>query len=157
MKYESDKTILSPDLHRLLDGYHLADKQHIAMSLLTVSEEGYPHQAMVSAGEVLAMNETTLRIALWQGTHTSANLLRDGKALLAFVHDGISYTLMLKAMPLPPIDNSLYPRDRFEAQLIQVREDIAQYAMLTSGVTIQLHEPEQVLARWEDTLAELRR
>ncbi|MFD1887331.1 pyridoxamine 5'-phosphate oxidase family protein [Paenibacillus wenxiniae] len=144
-------------LQKLWNGQQLEHKQQLAMPLLTVSEDGYPHQAMVSAGEVLAMDAQTLRIALWTGTNTTANLLRDGRALLTVVIDGVSYALRLQAMALPELQHTAYPRARFEAKIQHIREDVAKYAELLTGVTYRLHEPEAVLERWRMTLDELRR
>ncbi len=147
-----------PDtLQQLWNGQHLEHKQQLAMPLLTVSEDGYPHQAMVSAGEVLAMDGQTLRIALWTGTNTTANLMRDGKALLTVVNDGVSYALRLRARALPELEDAAYSRARFEAKIEHIREDVAKYAELLTGVTYRLHEPEVVLERWQLTLDELRR
>lgn len=148
---------LPTTLQSLWNGQELEHKQHLAMPLLTISEDGYPHQAMVSAGEVLVVDEQTLRIALWTGTNTTANLLRDGKALLTVVVDGVSYALRLQAEALPELPDAAYPRARFQARIQHIREDVAKYAELLTGVTYRLHEPEQVLERWRLTLEELRR
>ena len=59
---------LSSELFQLLNGEKLAGKRHEAMMLQTVTEDGWPHTAMISAGEILALNKTDIRLALWQGT-----------------------------------------------------------------------------------------
>lgn len=148
---------LNDDLHALLDGTHLEDKTRIAMTLHTVDHEGYPHQAMVSAGEVVAESRDRLRIALWIGTGTTGNLLRDGKALLAVVHDGVSYTVRMQAQALPELPGARHPRARFIANVLETRADVAKYATLTSGITIELNDKQAVVARWEETLEELKR
>ncbi|WP_322906349.1 pyridoxamine 5'-phosphate oxidase family protein [Paenibacillus campi] len=148
---------LPPVLCELWNGQNLEHKQHMAMPLITVSEDGYPHQAIVSVGEVLVMNAYTLRIALWTGTQTTANLLRDGRALLTVVIGGSSYALRLRASVLSELPDAAYPRVRFTAQIEHVREDIAKYAELLTGVTYRLHEPVQVVQRWQLTLDELRK
>lgn len=48
---------LSDDLFELLNGEHLERKQHEAMFLMTVTEDGWPHNAMVSVGEVVAIDK----------------------------------------------------------------------------------------------------
>lgn len=149
--------VLDDTLQALLDGTHLREKTQIAMTLHTVDEAGYPHQAMVSAGEVIAEAPDRLRIALWIGTNTTGNLLRDGKALLGVVHDGVSYTVRLQAEALPELAGARHPRARFIAHVLEIRADIAKYAVLTSGITIELNDPQAVVARWEETLEELRR
>jgi len=148
---------LNDELYELLGGERLAEKLEIAMTLHTVDEEGYPHQAMVSAGEVWAESLERLRIALWLGTNTTGNLLRTGKALLAVVYGGVSYTVRLQASALPELADARHPRARFAADVLDMRADVAKYAELTSGITIRLHEPQNVLVRWEETLEELKR
>lgn len=148
---------LNDALYTLLGGERLEEKLEIAMTLHTVDEEDYPHQAMVSAGEVWAESPERLRIALWLGTTTTGNLLRTGKALLAVVYGGVSYTVRLHASALPELEQARHPRARFAADVLGMRVDVAKYAELTSGITIRLHEPQSVLVRWEETLEELRR
>ncbi|WP_172253735.1 pyridoxamine 5'-phosphate oxidase family protein [Saccharibacillus deserti] len=147
---------LNDALYALLGGTDLGEKTHIAMTLHTVDEEGYPHQAMVSAGEVWAEERSRLRIALWIGTGTTANLRRSGRALLAVVYEGLSYTVRLRAEALPELANARHPRARFTADVLDVRADAAKYADLTSGITIKLHDPQAVVERWEETLEELK-
>ncbi len=144
-------------LYSLLDGTRLHEKTQIAMTLHTVDEAGYPHQAMVSAGEVIAEAPDRLRIALWIGTNTTGNLLRDGKALLGVVQGGVSYTVRLQAQALPELADARHPRARFMAHVLETKADIAKYATLKSGITIELNDPRAVVARWEETLEELRR
>lgn len=69
---------LSNELFQLLNGQKLAAKRREAMMLQTVTEDGWPHTAMISAGEILALNDTDVRLALWQGTTTTANITRTG-------------------------------------------------------------------------------
>ncbi|MDO3408290.1 pyridoxamine 5'-phosphate oxidase family protein [Saccharibacillus sp. CPCC 101409] len=147
---------LNEELFSLLDGRSLADKARLAMTLHTVGEDGYPHQAMVGAGEVLAESRERLRIALWIGTGTTGNLLRTGKALLAVVYGGVSYAIRLDCEPLPELDGARHPRARFAADIVDVRADTAKYAELTSGITIVLHDAPAVVERWIETLEELK-
>ncbi|MCQ4086494.1 pyridoxamine 5'-phosphate oxidase family protein [Saccharibacillus sp. JS10] len=148
---------LDDTLYQLFDGTHLQDKAHLAMTLHTVDEDGYPHQAMVSAGEVYAESSEQLRIALWLGTTTTGNMLRTGKALIGVVYEGVSYTISLQAQTLPELEQSKHPRARFVAKIREVRADVAKYATLTSGITIELHDLQAVVQRWQETLEELKR
>ncbi|WP_411344110.1 pyridoxamine 5'-phosphate oxidase family protein [Paenibacillus sp. WLX1005] len=154
---DSQQIALPPALLQLLNGQRLEDHQHLAMLLLTVGENGFPYQAMVSVGEVLAVDEQHVRIALWTGTNTTGNLQRDGKALLSFVYADAGWTLRLRMKELPELADSMYPRARFEGTIEHIKQDIAQYADLLTGITFRLHEPEQGLERWKVTLDELKR
>lgn len=79
---------IGKELFTLLDGKVLEDKQHEAMMLLTVTEDQWPHIAMISVGEVVALDEGNLRLALWPGTTTTGNMIRTRKATLAVFTGG---------------------------------------------------------------------
>lgn len=55
MKY-METAELPDELYELLDGRELITKQHEAMILMTVTEEGWPHTAMISVGEIVALD-----------------------------------------------------------------------------------------------------
>ncbi|MCY8513868.1 pyridoxamine 5'-phosphate oxidase family protein [Bacillus atrophaeus] len=147
---------MSDRLFELLDGNRLKEKQHEAFVLQTVSEDGWPHAAMISAGEIIAAGRTDLRIALWKNTTTAGNMIRTGQAQLAAWWKGAAHYVKLQCEPLPPLADAAYDRERFSCRIVSVKEDIAKYADLTSGVSIQLHNPEEVLKRWAVTLEELK-
>src|SRR5437879_1823536 len=57
-----------PDVVReLLDGRDPAGRVGFTILLLTTSGEGWPQVAMLSVGEVLAVDERRVRLALWAG------------------------------------------------------------------------------------------
>lgn len=153
----TEQAAISEGLHQWLDGNNLESKQHEAMMLLSVTEEGWPHTAMLSVGEVLALDRNRLRLALWQGTATTGNLLRSGQGMLVAIHDGAAHYVQLRLHALPDLPDARHPLQRFEARVVSVREDIAKYADITSAVKFQLHDPGEVLQRWKETLEELRK
>lgn len=146
---------IGKELFTLLDGKGLEHKQHEAMMLLTVTEDQWPHIAMVSVGEVIALDEGNLRLALWPGTTTTGNLIRTGKATLAVFIGGKAHYVRLSLEHLPALPEARHVRERFAAQVFAAREDSAQYADILTGVTVRLKEPESVINRWKETVAEL--
>ncbi|MEB8061325.1 hypothetical protein [Staphylococcus xylosus] len=146
---------LTDDLQDLLNGKQLAQKQHIAMILQSITSEGYPHSAMVSVGEVIALDSEHLRIALWPQTQTSISLAEKRKSNLIIIYNNMVSYLELDITLLPSLDNEVYERTRFEATIKSIRQDVAKYADITSGITVEMHEPEQVLNRWNIILQEL--
>jgi len=147
---------LNSELAEWLNGRNLEGKQHEAMQLLTVSPEGWAHQAMVSVGEVVALGLDRIRLALWPGTQTSRNMHHTGKAGLVLVLNGELIHIKLEVEPLPPLKNARHPRDRFEAKVTQVKVDQAPYAVLTSGITFELKNVDEGVSRWKETVEELR-
>lgn len=150
------QTKLSDDLYNLFNGEHLEEKQHEAIMLETVSDDGWPHTAMISVGEIVAINSNHFRIALWPNTKTTLNINRSGKAMAVLFYKGKACYLSLALSPLPQLPNPKYDLIRFEATLTQIKEDAAKYAEITSGVQIKLKDRISVIKRWEETIKELK-
>ncbi|WCK54913.1 pyridoxamine 5'-phosphate oxidase family protein [Aneurinibacillus sp. Ricciae_BoGa-3] len=148
-------TEISMELYELLNGKDLETKQHEAMMLQTVTEDMWPHTAMVSVGEVIALGRGDLRLALWPGTTTTQNMIRTGRALLVVIFSGKVYYVRLSLQRLPELTGARHPRERFFATVTAVRQDTAKYADIVSGVQINLKESTSVLERWKETLEEL--
>ncbi|GAA0845520.1 pyridoxamine 5'-phosphate oxidase family protein [Bifidobacterium pullorum subsp. gallinarum] len=151
----TDQAGISEGLYQWLDGSDLESKQGTAMMLLSVTEDLWPHTAMISVGEIVALDRSRLRLALWPGTVTTGNLLRSGQATLVAIHDGAAHYVRLRLQALPDLPDARHPRQRFAAEVVAVREDIAKYADILSAVKIQLHDPDEVLGRWKETIEEL--
>ncbi|MFP5163948.1 pyridoxamine 5'-phosphate oxidase family protein [Staphylococcus equorum] len=139
----------------LLDGKYLDEKKDIAMMLQSITNEGYPHTAMVSVGEVVATDSEHIRIALWPNTQTANSLSEIGKASLVIVYNKKVFYFELDTKLLPPISNEKFSRMRFDAFTKNIKEDRAKYADITSGITVEMHESEEVLKRWKITIREL--
>src|SRR5579859_8115108 len=87
-----------PDaLRQMLDGADLAGGEGRTFLLLTVDEAGWPHMAMLSVGELVAMDSHTLRSALWLHSSTSKNLIHNGQAMMTMIADGNGYHVRLAA------------------------------------------------------------
>jgi hypothetical protein len=143
-----------PDgLVRLLGGDELEARVGLTIELLTVDPDGWPGVALLSAGEVLALDRSTVRLALWPDSRTTANLARTGQGLLTLVDDGAAFGIRLETGPLADLPG---PLAAFHGHVATVRRDEVGYARLTSGITFELPDPPQVVARWRATIAALR-
>src|SRR5680860_317792 len=67
------------------DGHNLSRKIGSAYLLVTLDPDGLARPCMLSAGEILAVDNSHLRFALWPGTNTSRNLAAGRPILLCFV------------------------------------------------------------------------
>ncbi|MBB6019252.1 hypothetical protein HNR77_000309 [Paenibacillus sp. JGP012] len=148
---------LDTELMEWLDGGRLETKQHEAMQLLTVTDGQWAHTAMISMGEVVAISPTCLRLALWQGTQTSMNMMETGKATLIAIHGQHLLHIRLEVRPLPALAEAVHPRDRYEGNIRHIRIDEAPYAEITSGITFQLKDQAGALARWAATIEDLKK
>nr|WP_154886466.1 pyridoxamine 5'-phosphate oxidase family protein [Paenibacillus xylanexedens] len=148
---------LDGELLEWLGGSDLESKQHEAIQLLTVTGGQWPHLAMISMGEVIAISPDCLRLALWQGTQTSMNMMETGKATLIAVHGQRILHIRLEVRLLPELGDTIHPRDRYECNILHIRIDQAPYAEITSGITFQLKDQTGALARWNATIEDLRK
>jgi hypothetical protein len=127
-----------------LNGKDLERKLSQAVRLSTVSEEGWPHAAMLSAGELLALDESAVAMLLYKSSNTSRNLARDGRLTLTLPLDHGLCEMRLRATAKKQEGRHRY----FTAVVEDVRQHRSHYADVVSGVTFRLHNPTTVLARW---------
>jgi hypothetical protein len=139
---------------RYLDGTDLLEKKQ-ALRLSTVDAAGWPHAALLSAGDMVAMPSGRLRFALFPQSATTANLVRDGRLTLTLSLDGGMCEVRLRAHELAQTSLEV-PLAFFEAEVEAVRNHVAPYAAVTQGITFALHEPQAVLPRWNRQIAALR-
>jgi len=147
---------LPEGLRRQLDGADLEAKVGETFLLLTVDEDGFPRVALLSAGEIVAVSERELRLALWPGTTTSGSLARDGRATLAAFGEGAAFYVRLRARALDALGGAGGELTAFAARVEAVREDRVDYARITHGVGFELGDRESVLPRWRATVEALR-
>lgn len=124
--------------------------------MLSVRDEaGWPHTALVSPGEVVAESRSAIRLALWPDGLTSRSLSSDGRALLIVVEGGAAWDIRLECRRVAHLELSFGTRSAFRCRVVDVTEDRVDYATLVGGVTYVVDHPEEVLARWRETIAAL--
>jgi hypothetical protein len=140
----------------VMDGERLVEKIGHTFLLLVTDPEGWPHLAMLSAGEVYAASPDSLHLALHGTSRTSRALRSSRQALLFTVVDRqahrIRLTVDVLAEPTPE-DGLRY----FGAAVVDVGIDAVGYATVVDGVRYELRSVETVLPRWERTVDRLRR
>jgi hypothetical protein len=127
-----------------LNGKDFDQKLTDAARISTISEDGWPHAAMLSAGEMLALNASELAMLLYEGSNTSRNLARDGRLTLTLPLDHGLCEMRLRATEKKQVGRHRY----FTSVVEDVRHHRSRYADVVSGVTFRLHDPTAVLARW---------
>ena len=139
----------------LLNGRDLDDKVGETFLVITVSDDGWPHVAMLSVGEVVVAPNEEIRLALWAGTSTGANLARSGKGLLALTSDGAGYYLEITARAEGPLTVADARLEAFSCSVNRVLADEVGYATLTSGIRFDLPDRVAVVDRWQATIKAL--
>src|SRR5262245_7451329 len=86
---------LPESVYRRLVGTDLDGESGFTLSLVTVDESRYPRIALLSVGEVLALDEGRLAMALWPGSTTTRSLSASGMGTLAVVADEVAYSIQI--------------------------------------------------------------
>lgn len=139
---------------RYLDGTELLTKTQ-ALRLSTVDSDGWPHAALLSAGDMVVMPSGRIRFALFPQSTVTSNLEREGRLTISLSLDGGICELRLRARRLAHSASDV-PLAFFEAEVETVRQHVAPYATVTGGATFSLHDPQAVFPRWQRQIAALR-
>jgi hypothetical protein len=145
----------------LLDGHDLPARMGKAILITTVDAQGWAHPALLSFGEVVAIDARRLRLATYGSSSTTSNLRRSGRLTLCLIEAGMAYYVKARAL-----EQQATPRlaglTRFEATVEQVladqaREDIEPHAQITRGIEFDAGRPaSELLAAWAAVLTALR-
>jgi hypothetical protein len=144
-----------PDpLYAALSGDGLGEHEGLTFLLLTVDPHGWPHQAMLSVGEVVANDRRRLGLALWPASRTTRNLDERARATLTAVVEETGFTIRLRVRRRGELSTPLAGTlAHFDAAVEQVRADVVPYAVLESGVRFRLRDRDEVLSRWAEVRA----
>lgn len=154
---KEEGTLIPEAIKNFCNGQDLRSKLNGAIRLSTVDEDGWPHAAMLSAGEVLITKAGTFSIAIWPGSSTAKNLVRDGRMTITLPGDGGLYEIRLEAKALDD-QSTKAPLKVFSARVLNVKKHAAAYADVASGVTFRIKDgqEEEVLRRWQGQIDLLR-
>jgi hypothetical protein len=116
-----------------------------AYPLVTVDEDGWPHVALLSWGELLPKGDTHVMLALWPASSTRRNLERTGRAVLDIAGEGGVLHVRLRVENcVPPVET---PLAVFSGFVTGARHDVVAYASITHGPRFDLLD-ERVHDRW---------
>ena len=146
--YEPPKQIISSSMPyaivEFLNGKDFERKASQALHLSTVDEDGWPREAMLSAGEMLTLDASEVAMLPYQSSNTWRNLARDGRLTLTLLLDHGLCVMHLRGTAKKQEGQYRY----FTAVVEDIRQHRSHYADVVSGVTFRLHDPTAVLARW---------
>jgi len=146
---------LPAEILEALDGEGLEEKIGPAHMLLTADEDGTPRPCMLSAGELLAVDDRRLRVALWPRTRTAENLARGGRAVFCYV---APHTVLYVRGTTSRVVDADGPLECFELRVESVESDEHAGMPVTSGITfaIERGDPARVVEAWRRQLDPLR-
>jgi hypothetical protein len=149
--------LLPDSVRQLLDGTDLRSKLGMACILTTKGADGYPHPCIVTPGEIVAGDPSTLRLALYAESSASRNLRTESAATLCLAHEGAAYYVKLDAEPFAVDAPALAGLAVFTLRPRHVLRDAEEGAEVTSGFRFRdLRGDEAVLADWEPRVQALR-
>ncbi len=148
---------LPESLVNLFNGTDLPSRMGMACVLVTQGADSYPHPAIVTPGEIVAGDASTLRIALYQDSSASRNLRERPTATLCLAHEGAGYYVKSDAERLPSEAPALQGLAVFTLRPRHVLRDAEEGAEVTSGFRFKdLRGEDVLLARWAPIIAALR-
>jgi hypothetical protein len=139
----------------LFDGRDVRAQVGAGYLMVTTDPDGKPRPCMLSAGEILAVDRHTIRVALWAGSHTSRNLARDSSVLLCVVDaTGVTY---VRGTPLRLVaEEAGQPElDCYEIHITAVESDEHRGLPIRAGITFAAIRPgpDELAAVWTKQLA----
>ncbi|MPZ14345.1 MAG: hypothetical protein GEU73_07955 [Chloroflexi bacterium] len=148
---------LPADLVELFSGRDLGQRTGHAYLLVTHGQDGYPHPCIVTPGELVAGDATTLRVALYAESTATRNLRAGSGATLCLVHDGAAWYVKMDPEALIADAPAFEGQAVFTLRTRHVLKDVEPPAEMTSGLGFRIPgDEEAVLARWERMVHALR-
>jgi hypothetical protein len=148
---------LPESLVSLFSGSDLRSQVGMACVLVTQGGDSYPHPAIVTPGELVAGDSSTLRIALYQESSASRNLRERQVGTLCLAHDGAGYYVKADAAPFASDAPALNGLAIFTLTPRHVLKDAEEGAEVTSGFRFKdLRGEDALLSQWEPIVAALR-
>jgi len=148
---------LPDSLVTLLSGADLRSKVGMACVLVTQGADSYPHPAIVTPGELVAGDTSTLRIALYQESSASRNLRERRVGTLCLAHEGAGYYVKTDAEPFSADAPAFDGLAVFTLKPRHVLKDAEEGAEVTSGFRFRdLRGEDVLLSNWEPIVAALR-
>jgi hypothetical protein len=125
--------------------------------LVTHGADGYPHPAIVTAGELVAGSPSALRTALYAESSASRNLRERGVGTLCLAHEGAGYYIKADAEPYADNSPALRGLSVFTLRPRHVLKDAEEGAEVTSGFQFRdLRGSEALVQRWDPIVTALR-
>lgn len=118
-------TALPPALAERLGGSDLARHASVAIPIATVDEQGWPHLALLSYSEVIAVSPASLALAIGASSTTAENLRRAGRVTVVIVDTDLVQYVKGSAREVTPSLDATPWNALFEVAVQAVFEDAA--------------------------------
>ena len=126
------------------------------IELLTVGQDGWPHVAQLSVGEVELGTDGLLRVALWSHSRSAGALSTEMMGLLLFVDAGSVFEVRCDVLSAERLETEM-SLTGFLFVPVDVRDKNVPYAEIVSGSRFRLRDPERTKGHWDEALSALRK
>ncbi|HXD21538.1 MAG TPA: hypothetical protein VN654_31245 [Vicinamibacterales bacterium] len=142
-----------------LNGRNLDAVSDRVLVVCSVDDRGFPHPALLSYFETIAIDARTIRLAMYANSRSVQNARREGRLTLVLVEDRVAYYIkghvreLSRSMPDAPHNAKLH----FEVAEVMADEpdpESERGACITSGITCvnprddaAMHLARQILAQ----------
>lgn len=148
---------LPDSLFQFFSGATLREKMGVACVLITQGADGYPHPCILTPGEIVAGDASTLRLALYAESSASRNLRSHGLVTLCHAQDGAAYYIKGHVEPLEVDAPALRGLAVFTFRPRHVLQDAEAGAEVLCGFRFRdLAGDDARLSLWEPMVAALR-
>ena len=153
---------LPPQVLEQLSGRDLRSRFGRVILAVTVDAAGFPHPALLSFGEVVALDARRLGLATYANSTTTNNMRRNGRLTLLLVEAEGTYYIQGTVRERPGGLDGLPDLAHLEMRVEQVLEDAARSdiegeALIASGIRFGAGAGEAALLKqWEAVVAALR-
>ncbi len=152
--------VLTQDLEDRLCGRFVEEQADQVILIHTVDSDGWPHPAVLSYFEVVAIDKANIRMATYRTSRTSENMRQREKVTLSIFGNRETYYLKGDAQRLREEMQSAPHNSMFNVSLAQVFIDHADPilepgAYITGGITCLNPNVRSELPRYINTLKEL--
>ena len=152
---------LTDDLLDRLSGSRLEQVADKVILVFSTDRDGWPHPAMLSYFEVVAVDRSNVRLALYNDSTTTGNMRRNGAATIVIVEERVAYYVKGQVEELVPSMRCMSYNAKLNFRVRQVLADAANEefepgAYVAGGITYVNPNRARELERARSLIAELR-
>jgi len=152
---------LPDDIFEALSGRDLAGVADRVVVVSTVDERGFPHPALLSYFEAVALDRRTIRLATYAESRTTQHARREGKLTLVFVDAAFVYYVKAAVRQLAESMRATPYNAKLECRVLEVLRDAPDPvrepgAHIASGIRYVNPQRAVERERAERVIAELR-
>jgi hypothetical protein len=151
---------LPDELYHRLSGDDLEPYAEKVILISTVDANGWPHPAMLSYFEVIAIDRHNIRLATYKNSNTASNLRRNGQLTLSIIDERVAYYIKGSAEELKHEMNCSPHISKLNMSVEQVLSDQAHEqreagAYVAGGVTYKNADLAAAVLKAGEVLREL--